>query len=54
MDRCGKEVRYVIDYYDGDINKDTYEFSILDVRPAFDSMDAVWDRMKVAWWRWTS
>lgn len=54
VDRCGKEVRYVIDYYDGEINKDTYEFSILDVRPAFDSMDAVWDRVKVAWWRWTS
>ncbi|XP_071398895.1 holocytochrome c-type synthase-like [Centroberyx affinis] len=54
VDRCGKEVRYVIDYYDGEINKDTYEFSILDVRPAFDSLDAVWDRMKVAWWRWTS
>jgi len=54
IDRCGKEVRYVIDYYDGEIDKDTYEFSILDVRPAFDSMDAVWDRMKVAWWRWTS
>ncbi|XP_043081530.1 holocytochrome c-type synthase isoform X2 [Puntigrus tetrazona] len=54
VDRCGKEVRYVIDYYDGDIDKDTYRFSILDVRPAFDSMQAVWDRMRVAWWRWTS
>ncbi|KAM3860450.1 holocytochrome c-type synthase [Diretmus argenteus] len=54
VDRCGKEVRYVIDYYDGEINKDTYEFSILDVRPAFDSLGAVWDRMKVAYWRWTS
>lgn len=54
VDRCGKEVRYVIDYYDGDIDKDTYQFSILDVRPAFDSLGAVWDRMKVAWWRWTS
>ncbi|KAL1006688.1 hypothetical protein UPYG_G00075430 [Umbra pygmaea] len=54
VDRCGKEVRYVIDYYDGEVNKDTYQFSILDVRPAFDSIDAVWDRMKVAWWRWTS
>lgn len=54
VDRCGKEVRYIIDYYDGEINKDTYQFSILDVRPAFDSLDAVWDRMKVAWWRWTS
>lgn len=54
VDRCGKEVRYVIDYYDGEVDKDTYQFSILDVRPAFDSLDAVWDRMKVAWWRWTS
>ena len=26
--------------------------SVLDVRPAIDSLDAVWDRMKVAWWRW--
>ncbi|XP_077592131.1 holocytochrome c-type synthase isoform X2 [Stigmatopora nigra] len=54
IDRCGKEVRYIIDYYDGEINKETYQFSILDVRPAFDSLDAVWDRMKVTWWRWTS
>ncbi|XP_042627785.1 holocytochrome c-type synthase-like isoform X2 [Cyprinus carpio] len=51
IDRCGKEVRYVIDYYDeGQMAKHT----ILDVRPAFDSLEAVWDRMKVAWWRWTS
>ncbi|XP_051983950.1 holocytochrome c-type synthase [Xyrauchen texanus] len=51
IDRCGKEVRYVIDYYDGgQVSKHT----ILDVRPAFDSLGAVWDRMKVAWWRWTS
>ncbi|XP_062235746.1 holocytochrome c-type synthase [Platichthys flesus] len=54
VDRCGKEVRYVIDYYDGEINKENYQFSILDVRPAYDSLGAVWDRMKVAWWRWTS
>ncbi|XP_016041210.1 holocytochrome c-type synthase isoform X3 [Erinaceus europaeus] len=54
INRCGTEVRYVIDYYDGgDVNKD-YQFTILDVRPAFDSFSAVWDRMKVAWWRWTS
>ncbi|XP_034416327.1 cytochrome c-type heme lyase isoform X2 [Cyclopterus lumpus] len=54
IDRCGKEVRYVIDYYDGEINKENYQFSILDVRPAYDSLGAVWDRMKVTWWRWTS
>lgn len=53
VDRCGKDVRYIIDYYDGgEVDKTTYEFSILDVRPAFDSFSAFWDRSKVAWWRW--
>jgi cytochrome c heme-lyase len=55
IDRNGKEVRYVIDYYDGGkVNQSTYEFTILDVRPAFDSSSAVWDRMRVAWMRWTN
>ncbi|XP_019357196.1 PREDICTED: cytochrome c-type heme lyase [Gavialis gangeticus] len=54
VDRCGKEVRYVIDYYDGGEVDKNYQFTILDVRPAFDSISAMWDRMKVAWWRWTS
>ncbi|KAJ8376101.1 hypothetical protein SKAU_G00066810 [Synaphobranchus kaupii] len=55
VDRCGREVRYVIDYYDGgEVDKETYQFTILDVRPAFDSLNSVWDRMRVAWWRWTS
>jgi len=54
VDRNGKEVRYVIDYYDvGEpVDKDTHSFAVLDVRPAIDSFEAVWDRMKVAWWRW--
>lgn len=53
IDRCGREVRYVIDYYDcGPVDPNTHKFAVLDVRPAIDSADAVWDRMKVAWWRW--
>lgn len=36
IDRCGKEVRYVIDYYDGGSPDDKYRFAILDVRPAMD------------------
>lgn len=53
VDRCGREVRYVIDYYDGGAAMpNDYKFAILDVRPALDSPSAVWDRMKVAWWRW--
>ncbi|XP_034935636.1 cytochrome c-type heme lyase [Chelonus insularis] len=52
VDRCGKEVRYVIDYYDGgDVDKN-YKFALLDVRPAMDSWENIWDRMKVAYWRW--
>ena len=47
IDRCGREVRYVIDYYDGELQPGTHEFAHLDVRPALDSLDAVWDRMKV-------
>nr|CAD7589661.1 unnamed protein product [Timema genevievae] len=52
VDRCGKEVRYIIDYYDGPIHPGSYSFAILDVRPAMDSWENCWDRMKVAYWRW--
>jgi len=51
VERCGKEVRYIIDYYDGEMQPGTHEFALLDVRPALDSFDAVYDRVKVAWWR---
>ncbi|XP_019645748.1 PREDICTED: cytochrome c-type heme lyase-like [Branchiostoma belcheri] len=54
VDRCGKQVRYIIDYYDGGSVKENFQFTILDVRPAMDSFGAVWDRMKVAYWRWTT
>lgn len=52
VDRCGKDVRYVIDYYDGGMVDNDYKFALLDVRPAFDSLDNVWDRMRVAYMRW--
>ncbi|CAG8459094.1 1312_t:CDS:2 [Cetraspora pellucida] len=47
IDRCGKEVRYVIDYYSGPDEGDTPVF-YLDVRPALDSVDSIVDRIKVA------
>jgi len=32
--RCGTEVRYIIDYYDGgDVNPNDHKFAIMDVRP---------------------
>merc|ERR1711962_1071895 len=52
VDRCGKEVRYIIDYYDGQLDPGSHRFALLDVRPALDSLEAVQDRIKVAWWRW--
>ncbi|CAH1644224.1 unnamed protein product [Spodoptera littoralis] len=52
VDRCGKEVRYVIDYYDGGEVDNQYQFALLDVRPALDSFGNVWDRMKVMYMRY--
>ncbi|KAH0533668.1 holocytochrome c-type synthase [Cotesia glomerata] len=52
VDRCGKDVRYVIDYYDGGMVDAKYKFALLDVRPAMDSFDNIWDRMRVAYYRW--
>lgn len=52
VDRCGKSVRYIIDYYDGGKVDEKYKFALLDVRPAMDSWENIWDRMKVVWWRW--
>lgn len=54
VDRCGQEVHYVIDYYEGDVNTKTGEFALLDVRPAMDSLGNIWDRMRVAWKRMTA
>ena len=52
VDRCGKDVRYIIDYYDGGVvDQKTYQFSNLDVRPAMNSFGNIWDRMVVAYWR---
>lgn len=53
VDRCGKDVRYVIDYYDGGhLDTADYRFAILDVRPAMDSPQNVWDRMRVWYMRY--
>ena len=52
MDRCGREVHYVIDYYDGGpVDPSTNRFSLLDVRPAVDSPGNVYDRMTAFYWR---
>ncbi|KAI5712616.1 hypothetical protein M8J76_002809 [Diaphorina citri] len=52
VDRCGKDVRYIIDYYDGGAVDKNNRFSILDVRPALDSFENWWDRTRVMYMRW--
>lgn len=49
IDRCGKDVRYIIDYYDGDVGHKYQKVAVLDVRPAMDSFENCWDRMKAAY-----
>ncbi|KAJ3019093.1 UNVERIFIED_CONTAM: holocytochrome c synthase [Siphonaria sp. JEL0065] len=45
VNRCGEEVRYVIDYYSGHDEPDNPVFNV-DVRPALDSPTAFFDRAK--------
>jgi len=55
IDRCGKDVRYVIDYYDsGRLDSESGKFAVIDVRPALDSFGAAWDRMRCAYMRFTT
>ncbi|KAI6206335.1 hypothetical protein M3Y94_00898400 [Aphelenchoides besseyi] len=53
VDRCGqRDVHYIIDYYDGgNVDSKSKLFTILDVRPAVNHPQNVWDRMVVAYWR---
>lgn len=52
VDRCGKDVRYIIDYYDGGSPDENFRFALLDVRPAMDSVGNVYDRARVCLLRW--
>lgn len=52
VDRCGKDVRYIIDYYDGGVTDEQYRFALLDVRPAMDSFGSLYDRARVCVMRW--
>ncbi|OMJ26401.1 Cytochrome c heme lyase [Smittium culicis] len=46
VDRCGTQVRYVIDYYEAPAEGDNPVFN-LDVRPALDSFDSLVSRFKM-------
>lgn len=48
VERCGCEVRYVIDYYEGHPEPGQATFNV-DLRPALDSPQACLDRMRLFW-----
>ncbi|KAI9500919.1 holocytochrome c synthase [Coemansia spiralis] len=48
VDRCGKQVRYVIDYYEGVPENDMPVFNLV-VRPAIDNFSSLTDRAKQLW-----
>ncbi|UKJ90683.2 cytochrome C-type heme lyase [Theileria orientalis] len=45
IDRCGKEVRYILDYYD-DPKSSNYSQVYVDVRPALDNWRNLYDRIR--------
>jgi cytochrome c heme-lyase len=48
VDRCGTEVRYIVDFYRGQISPNGKPVSFhLDARPALDSFGALKDRLKM-------
>lgn len=47
VDRCGQEVRYVIDFYNGGAPPGAPPAFFLDVRPALDSFGAAYDRVRM-------
>ncbi|CEM02166.1 unnamed protein product [Vitrella brassicaformis CCMP3155] len=49
VDRCGEQVRYIIDYYDDQTLDDDIQVTI-DTRPAPDSLSNIWDRIKRPFW----
>jgi len=48
VDRCGEEVRYVIDFYFHEDRAGTPEAFTVDARPALDSVGALLDRTKMS------
>jgi cytochrome c heme-lyase len=51
VDRCGKKVRYVLDFYRGPEMQGKAASIYLDIRPALDSWEAVYDRIRMFWRR---
>lgn len=53
IDRCGKEIRYIIDYYEGVSNPDGSPTMNVCVRPALDNLGSVFQRVRRSICNWT-
>lgn len=51
VDRCGRQVTYVIDFYTGkgDPRMPDAPSFYLDVRPKLESVEGAWNRIKMSW-----
>jgi cytochrome c heme-lyase len=47
VDRCGRQVRYVIDFYFDEAHAGSPDAFAVDARPALDSLGSVADRAKM-------
>lgn len=47
VDRCGRQIRYVLDYYVAPPDEEGNPVFNVDVRPALDSFESVWDRIRM-------
>jgi len=47
LERCGKEVRYLIDFYQGKPQPGKPISMYIDARPAGDDAEAIWDRVRM-------
>lgn len=52
VDRCGKEVHYIIDYYDSNDGDSDEVGYIMDVRPDLSTYENIQDRIKMTWKRY--
>jgi len=49
VDRCGREVRYIVDFYAVDLGPDMPPLTRIDARPALDSLQSLYDRLRIHW-----
>lgn len=54
MERDGREVRYVIDFYFDEAKASSMDAFTVDVRPALDSFSSALDRTKMGIYIWCS